>query len=82
MIKTHFEIGTTRKYHNKNMDDIKQYDQEETFSVYSSDSLTECLREFKKQGYKVNTHFIDIWETENNRTPEPIGVVDIKRMCI
>jgi len=75
-MQIHFEIGTTRGHTWGNTDP------EETFSVFSADSLSECLVEFKKQKYDIKTHFIDIWETDNRGTSIPVGVVDLKRMCL
>lgn len=63
MSKIHFEIGTSD-------------DTGETHSVFSSASLREVIKEWKKQQYNDRTYFIDVWETDEEGTPYPIA--DIK----
>jgi len=65
MVKIRFEIG-----HIKNTDG-------ETESVYQSDILTDCLKEWLRKDYDTDRYFIDVWEFKND-IPYPIADVKIE----
>lgn len=69
--KTWFEIGQIIH--------LDQYNNE-TRTVFSSKSLIECLKEWKKQGYKKSDYFIDIWSKTKNGTPYPIVEININQI--
>ena len=69
----HFEIGhirTLSPYEVKNQED-------ETESVFFSDNLSDCLKEFAEKGYKEPEYFIDVWEQDGIENP-PYPIADIK----
>lgn len=69
-MKIHFEIG---HIHSINQEDGT----EETESVFSADSLSECLAEFKTKGYTEPEYFIDVWETRCGDIPYPVADVKV-----
>jgi hypothetical protein len=74
MSKTiHFEIGHLKYYGH----DVIGESLTETESVFHSDNLSDCLKEFVKQGYKEPEYFIDVWEQDGVENP-PYPIADIK----
>ena len=66
----HFEIGHVTKID-------QNWGTEETESVFHSDNLSDCLREFVAQGYTEPEYFIDVWEQDGTDNP-PYPIADIK----
>jgi hypothetical protein len=70
----HFEIGHNRKlnpYEIENMEDT-------TESVFRSDCLSDCLKEFAEKGYTEPEYFIDVWEQDGiENPPYPLGDIKI-----
>jgi len=67
-MKIHFEIGHIKEVIN---------DIHETESVFSSDSLKECIKEWKIKKYTTDKYFIDVWETEKTGLSYPIADIKI-----
>ena len=73
MKKSWFEIGRIS-------DGKDGFSKGETMTVFRNRLLSECLQEFKKEGYSPESHFIDIWEADSeDATPEPVGAVHITK---
>jgi hypothetical protein len=50
----------------------------ETYTVFRSGLLSECLKECKEQGYKPGKYFIDVWEADSEEaTPFPVGEIKL-----
>jgi hypothetical protein len=49
-----------------------------TETVFSSNTLAHCLREFKTKGYNTSHWFIDIWEAVGDGLGYPVGNVDLQ----
>jgi len=69
MIKTHFEIGKIKQ--------LDEHGNTETQSVFWADTLSECIKEFKKQNYNLKDYFIDVWEAEGEGISKPIADINL-----
>jgi len=74
-IKTHFEIGHIK-------DEQEDVYRKETESVFTANSLTECINEWKDKGYSEPDYFIDVWETDFEGTPFPVGDVKMENWSL
>lgn len=70
-IKTHFEIGHIK--------DEQLNGMQETESVFHANSLTECINEWRDKNYSEPEYFIDVWETDSEGTPFPVGDIKIEK---
>lgn len=70
----HFEIG---HIFNRKWDNEFKKVTHETESVFTSDNLSDCLREFVNQRYTEPDYFIDVWEQDGADNP-PYPIADIK----
>lgn len=74
-IKTHFEIGHLKYFGH----DVIGETLLETESVFHANSLTECINEWRDKNYSEPEYFIDVWETDSEGIPFPVGDIKMEK---
>lgn len=52
-----------------------------TEPVFQSDSIVECLNQWRKRGYVEPEYFIEAWEDTGDELPFPVAQIKIEDHC-